>query len=161
MTEDDAYRAMGRFISACSKMDGFFSGALAAVANMQGPVDAFIIHAIDFNRKREIVRGFVAMSALHPVAEIKELERLSKKAAELMDDRNTVAHGALQEVNGEFKLFRVGFPALANLFSQPNATLEVSKLDALSDKADAIGRRFYEIEAFFEGLRKVRGAPPA
>jgi len=135
-----------------------FSAALAAVSNTDGAAHALIIHSIDFNRKREIIRAFATMGDRIPnaVAEVKELERLSKKAADLMDHRNTVAHGLMEEKDGVFKFYRIGVPALAKHLAKPDEALDVARLAQLTGKADAISDRLHEIEGAFERFHKQR-----
>jgi hypothetical protein len=106
---DAGYNRIGRFITSCSDLDGVISAALGLVLGMNGETHDLVLHSIDFNRKREILRS---LSQLIKSTPIKEVSDICDKAEGIMQKRNIVAHGTMHQQDGKLIIATINMPAM-------------------------------------------------
>ena len=118
-----------------------------------------VLHSIDFNRKREIIKSLALMAPKG--AMMVEIRGLNDRADQLMSTRNAVAHGLLHTQGGKLIIGGLSLPAIAKYAHGKASLLEVSTLDGLAKKADAISERMMEIaRALRPDQLQSSNAPP-
>ena len=139
----DAYRAIGRFVTSVADLDAGVSALLGALTQMHGEGHELIVHSIDFNRKREIIR---AVTAFHPTAPLLlEIGKMLDRAEKLMSARHIAAHGLLHTQSGHFIVSSMNLPAISKYARRKAELLRVSTLDKLAAEADTLTIRMAEI----------------
>ena len=152
-------RAIGRFITSVSDLDAATSVLLGSLVQMHGEVHDMVLHSIDFNRKREIIKSLALMAPKG--AMMVEIRGLNDRADQLMSTRNAVAHGLLHTQGGKLIIGGLSLPAIAKYAHGKASLLEVSTLDGLAKKADAISERMMEIaRALRPDQLQSSNAPP-
>jgi hypothetical protein len=107
----DAYREIGRFVTSVADLDAIVSTLLSASTQTRGEVADLIVHSIDFNRKREILKSLRLIGAKADL--YKEIMNLVDTADALIKKRHIAAHGMIAPQDGKLVISSLNLPALA------------------------------------------------
>lgn len=144
-----AYAALGRMIERCSALDASLTALLGAITGI-GEIGAheLLLHAIDANRKLELIK-LIGRSTSEAVQA--DVERLAKKAGEVLGLRNLAAHAIFVVYEGELVLTSLALTRVMHE-DRSKCILEAARLDHIAEKADRLAAIANELTAHFESF---------
>lgn len=150
----EAERLIGKFILHASYLDMAFSSLLTVVLGMHAsPFSEMVVHSVDLNRKREILRSFAGPMKGNPLAA--ELNAICDGAGDIASARNAVAHGLLffDDQNrlsiGSASATAALKRLAADIYGGSTPSLRVADIPAKIKKADLFGKRANDLIVVF------------